>query len=1275
MTNHAVTVKDSIGTSTQIYSNGYSQQQVIKNFVHSMANTKLDSRLKLDEAVKACSGFNSLQEVIDKMVADCRAVNDAKTFLRDYCGIFTENNDTGAITGWDVGGLTMKTAKDLMPENSAAVYPESTIISSQGLTLTLHEKSSLNEQEQLVIQGLNSWWLQNSVKLIEESYGLSFNDKPYTIPFFFEYKPNDFGWAWGGPSVSVNMAYTNFKASDKTGGGLDGALVHEFTHVLQCNFNIWSYMPNYMVEGMANLTGGSDGYTELAGNADSLAAYLNIDNNFSEDGNVYTVGYLFWRYLMKQASDSYNNLNSYAWKNNSNIVGTADADFLTGNGEQQTIFGGNGNDTVTAYGKNSKIYGDSGEDYIIIGECAENLTIVGGSGNDSIENFASNIKINSGSGDDYILNKNTNTIIDAGEDNDNIKNYNDSVTIDASTGNDIIINGEFFAKGGTKVSLSGGNGEDTITNSGSYSILDGSAGNDLIHNGYYYYEPWNAYYESSGDGAYDDSLKSSYTTISGGAGNDSIYNRGLNSVIDGGAEDDNIKNYANFVTIAGNIGNDIIINGEFFAKGGTNLSISGGDGADTITNSGSYSVLDGGAGNDLIHNGYYYYEPWNAYYESSSDSAYNDNNGSSNVTIISGTGDDSIYNRGENVIYKYYKGDGNDIIFGYLPSNKIQISGNSYTKTTNGNNVIIQIDSGSMTLMDAKDTAINIETISSDTLPIGISIKNSILTASTTFIGNEINLSDYPTATKVNAAALTEGISILGGSENNSIKGSKGADTISGGNGNDTVSLGSGKDVYIYEGGNDLIQDYKTGEDKIKLSNGSITSASVSSSNVILNVSNGGKISLKGGKDKAITVINEDGKEITQVYPVNDNPEPIKIPVGISVKSSVLTASSKFTGNKIDLAYHTGVKKINASAVTQDLNIVADASANSIKGGKGADTINGGASNDTLTGGAGNDLFVYEDGNDVITDYKVGEDKIKIGTITNSTVKSSNVILTTSKGTLTVKNAKDKIITLVDNNGNTSDKIFFSDISYSPLDAGLSYDAKRTVLTANNKFTGKTIDLSQYLPTITKVNSSATSQSINIVGNSSNNSVKAGKGSDTISGGDGKDTIWGGTGNDSIFGGNDNDILKGDAGNDTLNGGRGNDTLTGGAGNDVFVYEGGNDIITDYSAGQDSIKVSGTISNVSYNSKHVIFTIGNGSLTINNAKGKNITVSESNGSSHTYSRTLDLFYDNNFLSDDFTLDSVVDVSDTNYSVEKIYYSNKNDEFTANSIVAASSDFK
>ena len=148
-------------------------------------------------------------------------------------------------------------------------------------------------------------------------------------------------------------------------------------------------------------------------------------------------------------------------------------------------------------------------------------------------------------------------------------------------------------------------------------------------------------------------------------------------------------------------------------------------------------------------------------------------------------------------------------------------------------------------------------------------------------------------------------------------------------------------------------------------------------------------------------------------------------------------------------------------------------------------------------------------------------------------MKGSDVILTTSNGTLTLKKIKDKAITFVDDNGKTTEKIFFAGTSYSPLETGLNYDAKRVVLTASNKFSGNTIGLSEYLPTVTKINASAVNQILNIVGNSSANSIKGGKGADT------------------------------------LNGGSGNDTLIGGAGADVFVYENGNDVITDYKSGED----------------------------------------------------------------------------------------------------------
>ncbi len=278
--------------------------------------------------------------------------------------------------------------------------------------------------------------------------------------------------------------------------------------------------------------------------------------------------------------------------------------------------------------------------------------------------------------------------------------------------------------------------------------------------------------------------------------------------------------------------------------------------------------------------------------------------------------------------------------------------------------------------------------------------------------------------TKVNATALTSGVSIIGGSTNNSIKGGKGADTISGGTGNDTVSLGGGNDIYIYSGGNDLIQDYTAGADKIKLSGASITGASLSSSNVVFTTTNG-KLTVKSGKGKNITVIDSKNNEATNIYPIST------LPAGISIKSATLTATSAFTGSTIDLSnYASTVTKVNATALTKKINIVGNAKANSLKGGSGADTIDGGAGNDTLyggsgndtlTGGAGNDVFVYEGGKDVITDYAAG-DKIKIssGSISSYSFSGNNITFKIGSGSISVNDGNGKNITIVDASNNTT---------------------------------------------------------------------------------------------------------------------------------------------------------------------------------------------------------------------------------------------------------------
>ena len=345
------------------------------------------------------------------------------------------------------------------------------------------------------------------------------------------------------------------------------------------------------------------------------------------------------------------------------------------------------------------------------------------------------------------------------------------------------------------------------------------------------------------------------------------------------------------------------------------------------------------------------------------------------------------------------------------------------------------------------------------TVQRGVNISGAVLTVANNFDGEAIDLSSYSSSvTKVNASATSGGVMIIGSTRANSITGGGGSDTVSGnlgndtlsggagsdvihgdagndkilgdagndtlsgGYGNDTLTGGAGSDVFIHMAGNDWITDYAAGQDKIRLVEEDIISASVSGSNVVLNTTNGA-ITVKGGKNKQLTVIDRNGVETASIYPINT------LPGGISVSGAVLTASSEFTGEAIDLAdYASAVTKVNAANLTRGVSLVGSAAANSLKGGSGNDTLAGGAGNDTLIGGAGSDVFLYESGNDVITDYAQGQDKIKLvsGGITGSSVSGSNVVLQIGSGKVTVKGGKNKQLTVIDASGKETTQIYGS---------------------------------------------------------------------------------------------------------------------------------------------------------------------------------------------------------------------------------------------------------
>lgn len=251
--------------------------------------------------------------------------------------------------------------------------------------------------------------------------------------------------------------------------------------------------------------------------------------------------------------------------------------------------------------------------------------------------------------------------------NDSIENKSDSTYIYGLAGDDSIKNSGYNLK------INGGTGKDTIVNSsGNVEIYGGNDNDRILNTGL---------------------SRSSYVTIDGGAGSDFVSQEGDSHVsVNGGDGNDTIENYGyDNVTILGGAGNDSVLNWTF----NENSTIDGGSDNDRIYNAGKNLLIKGGADNDVIVTGY---NPF----------------GGKNVTISGGTGNDAIaleaYAANNLIIYE--PGDGFDMIYGFKNDSTLKIGTgkDTYSKTISGNDIIITVGNGSMTLVGAKSlSSVNIQ--------------------------------------------------------------------------------------------------------------------------------------------------------------------------------------------------------------------------------------------------------------------------------------------------------------------------------------------------------------------------------------------------------------------------------------------------------------------------------------------------------------------------------------------------------------------------------------
>ena len=330
MANHYITVIDAEGNSSnQLYTNGTTQKDVIQSILGAAANSTLTNTTDiLDEAIKATNTtvFSGIQDALDKFKADQITAGDADTFLRDYVGIDLNNADTGAITGWDAGGSAIKNAEDIVPESGSVSTPTDSSFTIDGLTFTF--STNLTDSEQTIVDELYSWWIESSMDLLYDSYGLDFENGTQlfdTVKLDFDTSSDALAYtSWDylfedSPTLNINPDYYgSIVYGDENGDPnniyaeyLDRTVAHEFTHLLQYTKGMIAEY-KFFGEGMAELTQGIDDFRDediayLADDPNLLSAYVDLATVSSADldSTGYAAGYMFWRYLAKQIADNY----------------------------------------------------------------------------------------------------------------------------------------------------------------------------------------------------------------------------------------------------------------------------------------------------------------------------------------------------------------------------------------------------------------------------------------------------------------------------------------------------------------------------------------------------------------------------------------------------------------------------------------------------------------------------------------------------------------------------------------------------------------------------------------------------------------------------------------------------------------------------------------------------------------------------------------------------------------------------------------------------------
>ena len=1007
---------------------------------------------------------------------------------------------------------------------------------------------------------------------------------------------------YGGTDNDYIYNSANYAYADGVGGNdtLINTSFGAYSSLLggEGNDSITSYNADYVYlnggSGADSIyaTGSGNGITVRGGAGDD---YLLGDPSYSNK-----VTYVYY------PGEGNDTIYNFSGNDTLSLGGSAEYYLQTLNGSVYVNF--SDGDTIRLYNAASRTVNIKGGTKVSgpIENYTKNTTVRGTTGVDTIRNYAGGVYISAGGGNDnvysnvqrdYTIDSGWGHVtIDGGAGDDNLVNYDPNVSISGGAGDDTIytsasgvtINGgtgdDYFTKSASNIKAlyqyKSGDGYDTIENYNASDIISLASGVD-----YKTGQSSDNFIISMSGGLITVLDATTASIVGGNCVNTAIENYTKNSTVNGTSKADTIYNYAGGVKIYGDDGDDYIQNSV--------------DRDYTINSAYGYVTIDGGDGNDTLEN---YSQNVSVYAGDGDDYI---NNSSSKVTLNGGAGNDSLRlgSGNSSVVYQY--GGGLDTISGWDSSNVLSLaSGIRYSTLTNGSDVIVNVTNGSIRLVGAAGKTVSILGSKSRT------ILNYTPNVTVNGTSGADTIENYAGGVVINGQAGSDYIYSNTGSKY-TVNSSFGNVTINSGDGNDSI-YSNDPNVFIrlYQSFG-YSSDYIGNDNSVTLDGtyGEITVRSGSEDDYIYNSypTHYGRVfyyygngDYRTGNDTIENICSEDtisfyGSETeysSVASPVTENYSYARETVGNDL---YLTQINSFGGGSIYLPGAASTSFEISGGKTSSHLITNHAENNSVSGTTGADTIANFADGATINAGSGDDSISLRyttsgnvvqynsgDGNDTITGWN-DSDLISIGSgIAYATTKSgSDLIVSTGLlGSLTLKDAASKTVSIVVDDGvirNSADNTVVSGTS----GADSIYN------------TGDSVT----------INAGAGNDSItNWLGN--NVEINGGAGNDTITSHD-------------IHGESDGGVNTGSTTttdrNVTIVGGRGNDLIITNSNRVIYQYASGdgNDTIDgDYSYNTSTISIDGGAAyQTLVSGSNVIVSVGSGSITLLNAKGKTLSIS------------------------------------------------------------------